>query len=984
MRVKSKIEKSHGIMIITGLLLSILIFIILPPTIQGKDEGKKVLFISSYSESYAPVLDHIKGMRSVFGNNVSLDIEYMDTKRLDTTENKQFFYELLKFKLKNLPAYDAVIVGDDNALHFIMGYKDELFPQIPIVFFGINNWEVGRKAAEDPQVTGILEKFSLVETINVAKSFKPGATNVVAIVDSTLTGQGDQNQFNTTQAAFPEMKFSLLNVSDYTFEEFSTILEKLNEDTILLFLSMSQDKTGTYMNMKDEYEFIKEHTNIPVYNATFGGVGEGLMGGKLIDYEAFGKISGALVMEIFDGKPVEDIDVIEETPYYYIFDYDLIKKFNIDNRLIPAGSVLVNKEENPLEKYWGILVSIAIIVAFLSLITLILIADNLKRRAIQKALGESNEKLKTTYLELEEKEVELRNQYEIIKVNAIESEILNQKYAIATEITNSAVWELNITNHEIMISENFAQIVNRTINKKENVFTLMDLLLDSAYKNQLIDAVDAYQKGEISEINIQVPILNGKKQKKWILIRGRGIKHDHEEVKQLHGIFMDTTKMKEQEDYIKYQATHDYLTKIPNRLSFLNCLAQEINAGKSGAVFLFDIDNFKGINDTQGHVYGDELLKIIAERLNNHLDKKMFAARLGGDEFLILIKNTDNLQEIDAYAKKVIGVFDEAFTLKRKENYINISMGITRFPEDGMNIDQLIMHADTAMYSVKHSDKNNYVFYHCDMKNDVDSRAKIEEILRSALKNDGFKLVYQPQVDLQTGTIDGFEALLRLKKHIIRPDQFIPVAEETGLIVKIGRWVTKEAIEQFVRWRDKGLGEKRMAINFSSKQLKDKDYIKYLENLLRENKVKPESVEIEITESILLENNKETMDFLHELKAAGFQIALDDFGTGYSSLHYLTYIPVDKVKLDKSINDKFLNLENNKVMDSLIFLAHSLNLKITAEGVEVWGKYLRLKDGGCDYIQGYLFSEPLEPEAVERVYNQNFIETVQKRTRIPQ
>lgn len=974
MRIKQKIKHSQFLSMMAGITVVLVIFFVETGTIHGKNETKKILFISSYSESYATVPDHIRGIQSALGNRATLDIEYMDTKRLDIAENIQLFYELLKLKLNNLPTYDAVIVGDDNALQFVMNHKEELFPQIPIVFFGINNWESGRKAAEDPQVTGILEKFSLVETINVAKSFKPEATKVVAIVDSTLTGQGDQNQFNVTQTAFPDMEFSLLNVSAYTFAEFSTILEALSDDTILLFLSMSQDKTGTYMNMTDEYAFIKEHTHIPVYNATFGGVGEGLMGGKLIDYEAFGKISGDLVMEILGGKPVESIDVIEETPYYYIFDYDLINQFGIDKRLIPVGSVLVNKEENPLEKYWGILISIAIIVIFLSIVTLILIVDNLKRRTIQKALSESNEKLKATYFELEEKDIELRNQYEIIKVNAVESEILNQKYAIATEITNSAVWELNLTNGEIMISDNFSQIVNQKINKKENVFTLMDLLLDQATKNQLNDVIGDYQDGRISEINIQVPIRNDGQVKKWLLIRGRGINQENEAVKQLHGIMMDTTKMKEQEDYIKYLASHDYLTKLPNRMSFLNCLAKELEAGNSGAVFLFDIDNFKGINDTQGHVYGDELLKIIAERLKTYVNENIYAARLGGDEFLLLVKNTNNLDETEAYAKQLIAIFDEAFRVQRKENYISISMGITCFPEDSTDLEQLIMYADTAMYAVKHSDKNNYAFYHNEMKKDIDSRAKIEEILRKALKNDGFKLVYQPQVDLKTGEIDGFEALLRLKEHTIRPDRFIPVAEETGLIVKIGRWVAKEAVEQFVRWQEKGLEEKKMAINFSSKQLKDKDYIKYLENLLIVNNVKSELIEIEITESILLENNKETMNFLNELKAVGFKIALDDFGTGYSSLHYLTYIPVDKVKLDKSINDKFLNLENNKVMDSLIFLAHSLNLKITAEGIEVWEKYLRLKDGGCDYIQGYLFSKPLEPDDAEKVYHQNFIE----------
>ena len=255
----------------------------------------------------------------------------------------------------------------------------------------------------------------------------------------------------------------------------------------------------------------------------------------------------------------------------------------------------------------------------------------------------------------------------------------------------------------------------------------------------------------------------------------------------------------------------------------------------------------------------------------------------------------------------------------------------------------------------------------------MNTRIEIEAILREALESDGFKLLYQPQIDLLTGQIHGFEALLRLKYHNIRPDQFIPVAEDTGLIIAIGRWVAKTAIEQFATWRDKGLGEKTIAINYSSKQLRDKEFIAYLTQLIKINKVKPELIEIEITEGILLENDSETMSFLQGLKDLGFRIALDDFGTGYSSLNYLTYIPVNKVKLDKTINDKFLNLKNNKVMDSLIMLAHSLKLKITAEGIEEWDQYLQLKRGGCDFIQGYLFSKPLDSLAAEEIFNKIFV-----------
>ncbi|WP_373484173.1 EAL domain-containing protein [Acetobacterium sp.] len=971
MKIKNNKNKN---LLMLGIIFTGLIFMIcFPLTSQALDNSKRVLFISSYSESFPTVPQQIKGIQSALAENITMEIEYMDTKRLDTSENKRLFYEHLAYKLKNLPPYDAVLVGDDNALQFMMDYHDELFPQIPVVFFGINDLERGKKAAESPYFTGMIEKFSMVETIEIAKKFNPQASSVVGIVDSTLTGQGDQGQFLATQTDFDEMEFRVLNVSDYTFDEFGLALVELDHDVILLYLSMNQDKSGAVMNQNEQYQFLKNHTTIPIYRTSIGGIGKGIFGGKLIDYEAIGRTSGNLVMEILNGNSVATMSLFEETPYYYIFDYELIKLFKIPDSLIPQNAVLVNKDPSPLETYREILIGIGVIMFFLLVITVILIVDNLKRRTIQKELRQSYQKLQRTNEYLAKTEDRLRNQYEVIEKSLMEVGILNQKYAIATEITNSAVWELDLETKEVNLSDNFSMIANHKINENENIETILNLLKNTEYREALISEIKAYLQGSKQEINIQVPIEDENNETKWILIRGRAIARGDGSIKQIHGILMDTTKMKEQEDYIAYLATHDYLTKLPNRMSFLEKLTEVLEADRSGAVLLFDIDNFKEINDTQGHVYGDKILEKIAYQLDNISREKMFVSRLGGDEFLILLENVNDKEEIEKFAQMTKKAFENAFILEGRTNFINISMGITCFPEDSNDINQIIMNADTAMYHVKHSGKNNYIFYHNDMKNALNARIEIEAILREALETDGFKLLYQPQVDLNTRQIHGFEALLRLKNHRIRPDQFIPVAEETGLIIDIGRWVAKAAIEQFAAWRKSGLGEKTIAINYSSKQLSDKAFITYLTQLLKANQIRPELIEIEITESILLENNNETMLFLQELKAAGLRIALDDFGTGYSSLNYLTYIPVDKVKLDKSINDKFLNLKNNNVMDSLILLAHSLKLKITAEGIEEWDQYLQLKRGGCDYIQGYLFSKPLDSMDAEKIYNHTFV-----------
>ncbi|MFA9378704.1 MAG: EAL domain-containing protein [Lachnotalea sp.] len=941
----------------------------------SKIEKKNVLFISSYSESFITVPDQLKGLQSVFdNNNVYLQVEYMDTKRFSADENVANFYTSLKYKLENGSKYDAIIVGDDTALQFAMDHQEELFSGLPIIFFGINDIERAEKAVSNPYMTGIIEETSLVDNIQIACKFNSNATKVKAIVDDTLAGQGDQKQFEKASESFLDLEFQTINVSQYSFDEFQSVLEGIGNDTILLFLSMNQDKTEKYMDLDKQFQFIKDYTNVPVYRASVGGVGAGLIGGKMISYEKFGNMAADLVLNVFSGKSINTMKIIENTPYYYFFDYSIIQKYNINPNLIPNGAILINKKINPLEKYLKYIIMIGLLVELLSIVAVVLSIDNLKRRKMQKELQDSHEELTSIYEELSASEEQLKLQYNIVEEHAKKVDLLYEKYEIAITATNGAVWELDVDTKELEISKSMESVVNKTVPESENYYIILKYLVHPKYRKRVVTEFKKYLAGENDEVHIQVlaNVEDGKK--RWILIRGKGIRENSGNYKKLYGILLDITAMKEQEEYIEYFANHDYLTHLPNRMRFMEVLTRELDMKASGAVLLFDIDDFKSINDTMGHVYGDELLKQIAKRLEIICDERMFAARMGGDEFLVLIKDVTTNKEVDKYVEKIDSAFVEVFSFEGMEDSINFSMGITLFPKDSDNINQLIMNADTAMYKAKRNGKNNCMYYHEDMQNEIRFKKEIDAILRQAMKEDGFCLMYQPQVDAHTGVIVGFEALLRLKGYSLSPAEFIPVAEETGYIIDIGRWVASEAIKQMEEWKNKGLQEKTVAINFSSKQLRDKGYIDYVRQLLSEHKISAEFLEIEITESILLENNIQTMEFLQELKKHGFKIALDDFGTGYSSLNYLTYIPVNKIKLDKSINDKFLEYENSKVMESLISLAHSLNLKITAEGIEDWNKFMKLQRSGCDYIQGYLFSKPLDKQDVEKIYDKHFLE----------
>lgn len=828
---------------------------------NDKNQVKHVLYISSYSYDFLTVPDQIKGIQEKFeNNNIYIHYEFMDMKRFATRENVNLFYNLIKYKLENTEKYDALIVGDDNALQFVLDYQEELFPELPVVFLGINDFGRAERANNNPFITGIIEETSIEDNIAIGKKFNKTATKVVAIVDDTLTGIGDKSRFFEASISFPELEFSVINSSEYTFNELENILEQISKDTIVIYTNMFLDKNGNYLSMEESFDFIREYTNVPIYRATIGGLGKGIMGGKMVSYEESGKLAADMVLQVFSGTSISDIPMITESPNKYIFDYELIEKYDIDERLIPKDAILLNKHISFIEQYKNLVMIIGLIFFFFIVLIITLVLNNMKRRKIEKELKASYVKLEETYEELTASEEELRNQYDKIEAHVNQIEILNKKF--------------------------------------------------------------------------------------------------------------------------EHLAHHDYLTNLPNRFQFMNQLDYVMSNQKPGAIMLLDIDNFKEVNDTMGHLYGDEILKEFATRLNKIMDSKFYAYRFGGDEFIVLLTDTENLEEVETYIQKVRESLLEAFVLNKRENHLEFSMGVTRFPSDSDNPDELLMYADTALYKVKQTGKNSCLFYENAMQKHLKDKAEIETILRKALNEDGFYLVYQPQVCVETGEIVSFEALIRLKHYNISPGKFISIAEETGIITKIGRWVTKEVISQLAKWKINGLPLKPVAINFSSKQMRDKEYLEYLKDLLNEYGVDNSLIEIEITESVLLENTEETNAFLNQLKEAGIKIALDDFGTGYSSLNYLTYIPVNKVKLDKSLCDKFLNLDNAMVISSIISLAHSLKLNIIAEGIEQIEQYHLLKTEGCDYIQGYLFSRPLTVEDVEKIYCINLLEEILNNNKI--
>lgn len=437
------------------------------------------------------------------------------------------------------------------------------------------------------------------------------------------------------------------------------------------------------------------------------------------------------------------------------------------------------------------------------------------------------------------------------------------------------------------------------------------------------------------------------------------------------------------EERIYHMAFYDSLTNLPNRVLFQDrlrlALANAERHDHMSAVLFLDIDNFKRINDTFGHILGDRLLKEVAGRLSSIMRKcdsvtreapDLFA-RLGGDEFTVLLNVISETQDAARVANRIKESISMPFNVDGYEIFITSSIGIAIYPADGVEMESLLKNADAAMYHAKEHGRNNYQYYKQYMNAAAFERLTLENDLRKALERDEFLLYYQPLIDLNTGSITGMEALIRWKHPdggIVPPSEFIPLAEETGLILPISEWVLKTACAQSNAWRAEGNKPLPVSVNLSSQQFQQKNFINNLSGILSESGISPRDLSLEITESTVMQNTKTSFASLHKLTEMGLLLVIDDFGTGYSSLSYLKSFPIHSIKIDRSfVKEIGTDTDNAAIVTAIISMAHSLRLKVVAEGVESADQLEFLCRQGCNEVQGYLFSPPVPPEEISRL-----------------
>jgi diguanylate cyclase (GGDEF)-like protein/PAS domain S-box-containing protein len=549
-----------------------------------------------------------------------------------------------------------------------------------------------------------------------------------------------------------------------------------------------------------------------------------------------------------------------------------------------------------------------------------------------------------------------------------------EKLKLATEVTGIGLFDYFPKTGEVVWTET----LKRLFGLSRDAVIDYDVFLKGIHPEDC-DRVhmlmqDALRPGSSGRYHAEyrtIGIQDGKE--RWVSATGQTFFDSRGQAARMIGSAMDVTERKLSEKRAREASQHDSLTGLPNRaLLFEYCshlLAMADRHCTGGAVLFIDLDRFKAVNDLYGHDVGDKLLQEVARRLLICVRKEDIVSRLGGDEFIVVLPRIDTTHGPMTVAQNILNHIGLPFDIGTLTLSVSPSIGISLFPSHSDDLEALIRCADLAMYAAKKSGRNNFQFYTPGLDERANDRLRMEMRLKRALDENGMELAYQPIVDVATGRLTGIEALARLplaEGGAMSPDDFIPVAESAGLIDRLGEWVTGEACRQYRRWRETGLPAVDISINISNAELRQTAFVSHLIAIVRAAGIDPANLQIELTESAVMENLPETIVTLNNLKALGIRIALDDFGTGYSSLSYLSNLPIDKLKIDQSFIRRIDQSKSNQLItDAIIGLGRSLKLQVVGEGIESEQAMSYLREHGCDQAQGNLLSRPLSARDFE-------------------
>ncbi|MNO58643.1 Cyclic di-GMP phosphodiesterase Gmr [compost metagenome] len=942
----------------------------------GAAPQQNVLVLHSYQKGFAWTDEQSTGIEERLkgaANAPAIYTEYMDWKRYPTQESLQQLYTMIKFKYQSLHI-DAIITTDDAALSFALKYRRELLDDAPIIFSGVN--ELGVDHIPDKHnLTGVIEKIDLTRTLQMALHINPLIRKVYVVFDNSESGLST-GKMVMDQIASLNRGLEVIPMNRLSGEQIIENVSDLSSDSIVLMTTYFSDSTGRIIEFDRFASELGKSSSVPVYHIYDFALNHGAFGGSLISGKIQGQTSAELALRILQGERADELPIVTDSTVRNVFDYNELQHYGVPLNKLPKGSEIINKPFSFYETYKTLVLSI--IAAFAVLLAFILIL--------------------LFYVQLVKR---IRNNLEKS----------NERFSLAAYGSDAVIWDVDMSTMIYYFSDSWYELLgyerdemNESRGGWREIIHPEDAEQENRQRTQHLEGRSSYYYAEYR-------MRSKSGEYKWFQARGKVLRSAGGGYIRFAGSMVDVTDRKDYEtklqtSYLELESTYeelaalqdelleqynkvvenqallqaseekyrllaynDVLSGLPNRLSLTDELKSFIEEHADGQVALFflDIDNFKYINDTMGHTFGDELLMKAGERLLELSHGRCMHFRFGGDEFVILIKDVDGYPEVIFYAESLVQGFSKPFELNASSVHISISVGIARYPENGTNAEELLKNADIAMYKAKEEGKGTYVMYGEEMQQHFDERMIVEHHLRNAVVNNELSLHYQPLVDTGSGDIWGFEALIRWNSPVlglVSPLSFITIAEDCRLIIPIGEWVLRTACRYMKELHSQGYEGYHISVNISVIQLMMDDFTEMVLTVLEDTGLAPEYLELEITESIFMESFEAISSKLEPLKQRGIGIALDDFGTGYSSLSYLKQLPITTLKIDKSFIDSIDTPNSMSLASSIVTIGHDMGLNVTAEGVETQEQLAFLERTSCDKVQGYFISRPIPAKEV--------------------
>ncbi len=909
-----------------------------------------VLVIHSYNVEYAWTSDIHAGILQSVNSSPGQHLvytEFLDWKRFPDEALVARELSLLSYKYRGR-RIDVIVTSDDKALETVVRNRSELFPGVPVVFTGVYKESLPAIIGPERGITGIFEDQDVGATIRYAFGIQPRARAAYIVSDRDASGQAVERRLasaiSSIAPSIPVRSLSYLPIAsiEAAVRDFTT-------DDLLFIGSYSIDAEGTTFTGETLIGRIAAAAKTPVYVLNTHHLGTGAFGGNLLSPYLLGATAGELALRILGGESADSIEPHAAGTHTALFDRKVASRFGLTG--FPRGTSFINHEQSPLITYRREIGAAAFAFFLLVAFIYVLALSVRKTKKLARDLSERNDELVSVKAHLEKSE-------ERFRLSAIGS--------------NDALWDWNSSSGETYLSDRWFEMTGYAQNRYDkNDFAS---IVHPDERERFEEAARSHVRGETPQLNEELRVKCANGSWKWILVRGRALRAADGSVSRFAGSITDVDSRMTERAEIENLAYYDQLTSLPNRAR-AKAMAEDAMAGtpvdRICALLLVDIDDFKLVNDTYGHGVGDKLLMHVAKSLSTLSNESIGVARVSGDEFVVIAARTTALAA-ERLGGLVVRLVSRKVEIDGRLHYPSVSVGVALWPDHGSGFDDILGKADAALHRAKSMGKGRHLVFNEELQSALVNRKMLETGLRSAFDNKEFLVAYQPQVDIRTGGISGFEALARWSSDVhgdVSPASFIPIAEDTGQIDRIGMFVLRSAVEFVKRAGPLGYTDFTVSVNISVRQLADPNFALRVIRLMREEGVDPARFVLEITESIVMEGVSEAVERLERLRDAGFSIALDDFGKGYSSLAYLKTLPINCVKIDKAFVDDILTEEKTRVLArNIVQLSHQLGFTVVAEGVESGEQLEYLRECGCDGYQGYLFGKPAsEGDAIERL-----------------